>query len=353
MRNLIRNFVVFVVSFVLAVVISVAVHEGGHAAFAEIFGGDTTRVKMFWWNISRTEDTSGEYGTWEWGTNEWVIGKDIFGKMWYVPPSPTEDFTDTEYGWINLMGSGSTLILAAVLLVVLYLRKHPSRFPWLTTFIILAGIVDMFTYTVIPMIGEYVTLEKPEARYQVACSNHDLKEYFVVLLDEISPPASDFDPQVRMVDVACGKLYDEMNAVVLMLVEFEKYPDPERLTRMFLHVETPEDTRWLVSNEFERYEVDGEAAYIFLYRLPPIPGKYEVNQAFLVNNGLRRLIFFYGKLWDDGLVLVEPLYGAVRLNINPYLFIGIVTLVTVVMSFFFLGYVLIYRGETWSDRGFT
>jgi hypothetical protein len=234
------------------------------------------------------------------------------------------------------------------LLVVLYQREHPARFPWLTVFIILIGIVDMFTYTVVPMIGEYVSLEKPDARYQVACSNHDLEEHFDVQISQFSPPAAAFDPQVRLLDVACGDLDGAMNAVVRMAVEFEKKPRPERLTRLFLHVKTPEDSRWLVSNEFERYYIKGEAAYIFSYSLEAVPGTYEVDQAFLVNNGLRRLIFFYGNLWTDGLVLVEPLYGAAQLNINPYLFIGIVTLVTVVMSFFFVGYVLIYRGEEWA-----
>jgi hypothetical protein len=341
MKNFLRNLTVIVVSFVLAAVITIIVHEGGHTVVAELSGADTTDVQLFWLNISRSEDTNGEFGPWEMGLPQWEIGEDPFGSMHYQYLE--KDITLSESGWIDLMGSSSTFILATILLAALYRREQPTRFPWLAVFIILIGIVDMFTYSVVPMLGEYVTLVNQEADFVVVCSDWEFPEYIQDRPADFPKPDFPFEPQVRTVKMGCGYQNDRQYLLAHLAVEFDQFPEPERLTRLFVLIQTPEGTRWLESKDFGRFEIEGYAAYDFFYSLPPVSGEYKVDQAFLVNDGLRRLLFFYGNPWTDGLILVEPLYGAVQLNINPFLFLGMVSVLSAVMSFFFLRYVVIIR----------
>jgi hypothetical protein len=329
------------VMFVLAAVIAVIVHEGGHGMWAEIFGGKISHVQVFWVNLEKPGAGLGETAEdieaipWEWQIEPWTP-KDWFGMVsWY---DPEDQITPQEEGAISVMGSGSTLALALILLAVLVLSRPPRRFPWLGFFLILIGVVDIFTYSVIPMIGQYVRLSNPEQVFDVTCN----PEYSPPRRPaDFSKPDAPFGPQIRTVQAGCNGDF----TLVQMALEFDREPDFERATRLFVQVESPQGVKWLLINQPEDFKADEYYAFDFTAQLPPTDGQYRIRQAFIVLNGLPRLIFFYGNLWSDGFTYPEPLYGAVELNIDPLAFMGVVSAVSLLVLILLLDFILRFRRE--------
>ena len=230
--------------------------------------------------------------------------------------------TNWQDGLTMLMGSGSSTLLGVIVLVILLCRRMPARFPWLAFFIVLVAAADIFTYAVMPMAGEYITLTNPERVYDVSCDGATIPPQDPAGL--LKPPTS-FEPQVRSVQAACWN----QGVTLHVAVVFKTWPDIERASRLFVQVETPDETRWLLSNESQSYEPGDYVAEDFVYHLPPQSGEYRVNQAFIVLNGLKRFVFFYDTVRSDGFTDPEPLYGATNMNINPYAFMVAVVVLTI------------------------
>ena len=278
---------------------------------------------------------------WKWGPLQLDVGEDGFGSVNY---RYTKDkISDWEGGFISLMGSGSSFTLSVIMLVVLYTRKDQKRYPWLATFIVFIGIIDMFTYSVIPMIGDYVSLTNKQKVFNVTCGDYRISKTPQKRPSDFPMPSSLFEPQVRTVKIGCGIQNGVQITMVHLAVELNEWPESKRWTRLFVQIETPEGKQWIISNTDAEFEEEGYVAKDFFITLPPNSGEYQVKNAFLVIDGLRRLVFFYGITWKDGFILVEPLYGAVEMNINPFLFMSIISVISAILGFFLIRYVVIFR----------
>lgn len=320
---------VILASLLAASLVSLVVHEGGHAVTARAFGADITRVQLFW--LQFVDDPQTGWGV-RWET--WELGGDYFGSVRWTEGDPPP--TTWQRGLSKLMGSGSSTLLGLSALAFLLWRPRPSRFPWLTVFIVLVAVADIFTYAVVPMVGNYVTLANPEMTYDMACPGDPVPPR--LLADQLAslPVAA---PQVRSVYVECR----ETAALPHLLVLFPEPPDVERMTQLFAQIATPNGTRWHTSAD-ARSVAGGELViWEFRFWLPPGEGQYEVRQAFIVLNGLRRFILAYDMVRPNGFVDPEPLYGATWMNINPYAFLAGVTALTLLQLVLLTRYALRYR----------
>ena len=330
-----------ILSFALASIFSLSVHEGGHAFFANQYGADVTDYHLLWLTVRRGYDNEGNLKPWQWKTAPWKFGEGYLGyTSWYT----NGKITTSEDGIISLMGSGSSFLLAVIIMGIMYLRKRPKRFPWLGAFIVFMGIVDIFTYSVIPMIGTYARIEKGQGKFNLVCSNEiiDLPH----LSDKLQVLPAPFDPRVSLINSQCGYYHNAQTAIVSLAVEYDGDPEIEWITYLFAQIATPEGEKWYLSEElddliFKENYLVGDVSF----NLPPVSGEYEVKDAFLVINGLKRLIFFYGDSDKDGYAMVEPLYGAVDLGINPFYFMAFVTISCIILAVFLIRYIVKYRRE--------
>jgi hypothetical protein len=327
---MLRKIVVPIIMALLASTIMLVSHEGGHALVGNMLGVATDKVQFFWLNIER--DASGQWNppTWE----SWMLGANTFGSVTYNE-NDYNSTTEREQGWIDLMGSGTTTVLSLIALASLYFRKDAPRFSWFTFFLVLVGIVDMFTYAVIPMIGKYVTLVNPEQVFNVSCE--DAPSY-----PKIPQPQPPFEPRIQTDAIYCDKQYKEVT--ISLRAQFDAQTEIKSLTYLFFEVETPQSTHWYV-RKYSTSSTGNRAPYGYLHYLPgPIDlGRYRVKQAFLVLNGLPRLIFLPTHLEGGIFAIPEPLYGATKLNINPFLFMGIVTGLSLLQGWLLVRYVIRYR----------